>query len=49
MKVINTNQVHKGFIEIEAMRMMEDGYKIYISENGVYLVDEVPVKYIKRK
>lgn len=36
-------------LEIEAMRMMEDGYKIYISENGVYLVDEVPVKYIKRK
>ena len=35
-------------LEIEAMRMRADGYKIYISENGVYLVDEVPVKYIKR-
>ena len=31
------------------MRMRADGYKIYISENGVYLVDEVPVKYIKRE
>lgn len=36
-------------LEIEAMRMRADGYKIYISENGVYLVDEVPVKYIKRE
>lgn len=34
-------------LEIEAMRMRADGYKIYISDNGVYLVDEVPVKYIK--
>lgn len=36
-------------LEIEAMRMRADGYKIYISDNGVYLVDEVPVKYIKRE
>lgn len=36
-------------LEIEAMRMRADGIKIYISENGVYLVDEVPVKYIKIK
>ncbi len=36
-------------LEIEAMKMRADGYKIYISENGVYLVDEVPVKYIKRE
>lgn len=33
-------------LEIEAMRMRADGYKIYISENGVYLVDYVPPKYI---
>jgi len=36
-------------LEIEAMAMRADGHKIYISENGVYLVDEVPVKYIKRQ
>lgn len=36
-------------LEIEAMRMRADGYKIYISDNGVYLVDEVPPKYIKIK
>ena len=34
-------------LEIEAMRMRADGYKIFLSDNGVYLVDEVPVTYIK--
>jgi len=36
-------------LEVEAMRMRADGYKIYKSENGVYLTDEVPVKYIKKQ
>jgi len=36
-------------LEIEAMRMRADGYKIYISDNDVYLADEVPVKYIKKQ
>jgi putative RNA 2'-phosphotransferase len=36
-------------LKIEAMRMRADGYKIYISDNGVYLVDEVPSEYIKRQ
>jgi len=36
-------------LEIEAMRMRADGYKIYISDNGVYLTDEVPPKYINRQ
>jgi len=34
-------------LEIEAMRLRADGHKIYMSENGVYLVDEVPSEYIK--
>ena len=34
-------------LEIYALHMMADGYKIFISDNGVYLVDEVPLKYIK--
>jgi putative RNA 2'-phosphotransferase len=34
-------------LEIEAMRMRADGHKIYISDNGVYLTDKVPVEYIK--
>lgn len=36
-------------LEIEAMKLRADGHKIYMSENGVYLVDEVPVEYIKRQ
>jgi putative RNA 2'-phosphotransferase len=35
-------------LEIEAMRMRADGHKIYISDNGVYLTDEVPPEYIRR-
>ena len=34
-------------LEIEAMKMRSDGYKIFISENGVFLTDNVPAKYIK--
>ena len=33
---------------IDAKAMYEDGYKFYLSENGVWLTDYVPVKYIKR-
>jgi putative RNA 2'-phosphotransferase len=33
-------------LKIEALRMRADGYKVYVSDNGVYLVDEVPSKYI---
>lgn len=33
-------------LKIEALRMRADGHKIYISDNDVYLVDEVPPKYI---
>lgn len=32
-------------LKINAYKMMEDGHKFYISENGVYLTDEVPPKY----
>lgn len=34
-------------LEIDGNQMKRDGYKIYESENGVILVDEVPPKYIK--
>ena len=33
---------------INTKRMYEDGYKFYISENGVWLTKEVPVKYLNR-
>lgn len=31
---------------VDSRKMYTDGYKFYISENGVYLTDEVPMKYI---
>lgn len=34
-------------LEIDGNQMKRDGYKIYESENGVILVDDVPPKYIK--
>ncbi len=44
--VANRRGGEKVILKIEAMRMRADKHKIYISENGVYLVDEVPSKYI---
>jgi putative RNA 2'-phosphotransferase len=34
---------------IDAKTMHEEGYKFYLSENKVWLVDKVPIKYIKIK
>lgn len=34
-------------IEVDANKMKRDGLKIYQSENGVYLTDIVPSKYLK--
>lgn len=34
---------------VEARRMHVDGYEFFISENGVYLTDNVPPKYIKKR
>jgi len=31
---------------IDAKSMFDDDVKFYLSDNGVWLVDEVPVKYI---
>lgn len=33
-------------LKIDAARMVADDYKFYISENGVWLIDHVPSKYI---
>lgn len=46
-KVVGSRRGEFVVLEIEALRMRADGYKIYKSENGVFLVDEVPSKYIK--
>jgi len=45
--VVGSRRGKFEILTIEAMKMRADGYKIYKSENGVYLVDEVPPKYIK--
>lgn len=34
-------------LEIDAVRMLEDGFIFYESKNGVILIDQVPSKYIK--
>lgn len=34
-------------ILIDCMAMVKDGYKFYLSENGVWLTDHVPIKYLK--
>ena len=34
--------------EIAAGRMYKDGFKFFISENGVWLTSKVPVEYIKK-
>lgn len=47
-EVVGSRRGEFEILTIEAMRMRADGYEIYISENGVYLVDEVPSKYIIR-
>lgn len=33
---------------VDAEQMSYDGFKFFISDNGVYLTDHVPSKYIKR-
>jgi len=45
---INVGQRHGTpfVLYIDAEEMYKDGYKFYISENGVWLTDNVPSKYI---
>lgn len=35
-------------LKVDAGRMVKDGYTFYLSENGVWLVEKVPVKYLER-
>ena len=34
---------------VKAKQMYEDGYKFYLSANGVWLTKEVPVKYLEKQ
>ncbi|MBD5780970.1 RNA 2'-phosphotransferase [Pelagicoccus sp. NFK12] len=35
-------------LRVDSESMGKDGYKFYLSENGVWLVDHVPIKYLKK-
>jgi len=35
-----------ALLEIDAQKMFEKGYEFYLSENGVWLTDSVPLEYI---
>ena len=34
---------------VKAKQMHDDGYKFYLSVNGVWLTKEVPVKYLEKQ
>lgn len=34
---------------VDAKKMYEEGYKFYLSKNGVWLTKEVPLKYLKKQ
>jgi len=36
-------------LEVNSKKMFEDGYEFYLSENGVWLTDVVPVEYLKER
>lgn len=48
---LNVGQRHGKpiILEIASMDMMNDGHDFFLSENGVWLTENVPVKYIKQK
>ena len=42
---VGTRHGNLYIINIDAKKMYEDGYKFYLSDNGVYLTKTVPTKY----
>lgn len=42
---VGTRHGNLYIINIDAKKMYEDGYKFYLSDNGVYLTKLVPTKY----
>ena len=43
----NQTKSEAVFIVLDGKKYMSDGNKIYVSENEVYLTDEVPAKYLR--
>lgn len=46
---VGTRHGKSVVLEVNAKQMKEDGYSFYLSENGVYLTESVPCKYLKIK
>ena len=48
-KTVGARRGSPVILLVDAEQMHYDGFKFFISENGVYLTDSVPAKYITRK
>lgn len=46
-KNVGSRKGKSAILVIDSEQMSKDGYKFYLSNNGVYLTDFVPTKYIK--
>lgn len=46
--VANRRSGNSVIITINTKRMVEDGYEFRVSENGVWLIESVPMKYFKQ-
>jgi putative RNA 2'-phosphotransferase len=45
--IVGSRRGSSVIIEVQSGLMFIDGYKFQISDNGVWLVDSVPSKYLK--
>lgn len=45
---VGTRHGIPAVLKVNAGRMAKDGFTFYLSENGVWLVEKVPVKYLER-
>lgn len=46
-EIVGSRRGKAIILEINTIKMQDEGFKFYVSENGVYLTDFVPKKYIK--
>ncbi|MEL7036866.1 MAG: RNA 2'-phosphotransferase [Cyanobacteria bacterium J06592_8] len=45
-RVVGKRKGRPVIFQVNAAEMVEDGFNFYCSENGVWLVEQVPVKYL---
>ncbi|MGC1249219.1 MAG: RNA 2'-phosphotransferase, partial [Spirulinaceae cyanobacterium] len=46
-KIVGKRRGKPLVLQIDTVKMSEDGYKFFCSDNGVWLVDEVPPQYLQ--